>query len=137
VELLVRQPSSRRQRLFYRDNATNSQVLRATRWQMFPIGKLLAFAGLSVADLVLTWTLLQLNGGNIYEGNPIANAWLAQYGWRGLILFKLMAVLLFSSASLVVFYYRPGGKATRVIDLGCCLLGVVVLYSLFLLRSCT
>jgi len=112
---------------------TNHPVLIVRR-QVFPLGKLLAFMALSLADLILTWTLLQLNGGNIYETNPIANAWLVRYGWLGLMLFKSMTVLLFTSTCLLVFHYRPG-KAAQIINLGCFLVGAVVLYSLFLLRA--
>jgi hypothetical protein len=100
----------------------------------FPIGKFLTFTVLSFADLVLTWALLQLSGGNIYETNPIANAWLTQYGWMGLILFKSLTVLLFTTTCVLVFHYRPR-KAALVINTGCLIVGTVVLYSLFLLRT--
>jgi hypothetical protein len=96
----------------------------------------LAFAVLSLADLVLTWTLLRRTGGMIYETNPIASAWLANYGWLGLMVFKSMTVLLFASACVLVSHYRPE-KATRLVNFGSFLVAVVVLYSLFLLRAYT
>ena len=94
----------------------------------------MTFSALSLADLMLTWTLLRSTGGAIYETNPIANAWLTNYGWLGLIVFKLLTVLLFASACVLVSYYRPG-KVTQLVNLGCFLVGAVVLYSLYLLRA--
>src|SRR5438552_959845 len=94
-------------------------------------GKLLVFAALSFADFMLTAHLLQRNGGHVYEGNPIASAWLNSYGWAGLAMFKSLMVLLVVGLCLVISRHRPrvGG---RVLQLGCFVTGGVVLYSCFL-----
>src|SRR5262245_42806460 len=43
--------------------------------------KLLLFALLSVADLTLTWALIQYGRGQFYEGNPVAAWFLRSGGW--------------------------------------------------------
>jgi hypothetical protein len=91
--------------------------------------KSLIFLALSFADLVLTWLLLGQSTGEVYESNPIANWWLARYGWSGLIGFKASAVLLVMGLGLVISWHRPrlGG---RVLEFGCFAVAAVVLYSM-------
>jgi hypothetical protein len=94
--------------------------------------KLVLFAFLSLADLILTWQLLQLSGGRIYESNPIANIFLTNFGWLGLVIFKLEIVVLVEFLAVLISRYRPaiGG---RILAFGCLTLTAVVLYSSSLL----
>jgi hypothetical protein len=93
--------------------------------------KLLLFAGLNFADLLLTWNLVSHGEGDIYEGNPIAQSWLTLYGWAGLALFKLVVVLVVASLVFIISRYRPrlGGL---VLGFGCCAVCVVVAYGCYL-----
>jgi hypothetical protein len=95
--------------------------------------KLLFFAALSAADLVMTWYLVDRSGGDVYESNPVANAWLTAYGWVGLVAFKAAMVLLITSIILVISLYRPktGG---RLLGFACLVTGLVVGYSGYLTR---
>src|SRR5262249_42333341 len=93
--------------------------------------KLLAFGILSVLDLLLTWRLVQASGGQIYESNPVASAWLSRYGWQGLILFKASMVMLIGLVVLLISLHRPdyGG---RILIFACSVTAAVVLYSFYL-----
>jgi len=86
------------------------------------------FLALSGLDWLLTWQLLHHDSGLVYEGNPIANWWLASAGWLGLALFKFGIVGLVGGLCALISVYRPrtGGK---VLTFACAVLGVVVLYS--------
>jgi hypothetical protein len=95
-------------------------------------GKLLLFAGLSATDLILTYRLVEHSGGQVYEGNPIANAWLSSYGWAGLALFKLAAMLLVAGTATFISLSQPR-KAGHVLRFACVALGSVVVYSCWLL----
>jgi hypothetical protein len=93
--------------------------------------KLLAYGILSVLDLLLTWRLVQASGGQIYESNPVASAWLSSYGWQGLILFKASMVVLIGVVVLLISLHRPdyGG---RILIFACSVTAAVVLYSFYL-----
>jgi hypothetical protein len=97
-------------------------------------GKLLAYLTLSFADLFLTYALLQKTDGAVYEGNPIANAWLTAYGWAGLATFKLVTMLLVAAVAAYVSFYRPqiGG---RLLGFACCAVAFVVAYSCWLANA--
>jgi hypothetical protein len=94
--------------------------------------KLLLFAFLSLTDLLLTWHLVESGGGRVYESNPIANIFLTNFGWLGLVIFKLEIVVLVEFLALFISRYRPaiGG---RILAFGCLTLTGVVLYSYSLL----
>jgi hypothetical protein len=93
--------------------------------------KLLVFGILSVLDLLLTWRLVQASGGQIYESNPVASAWLSTYGWQGLIVFKASMVMLIGLVVLLISLHRPdyGG---RILVFACSVTAAVVLYSFYL-----
>jgi hypothetical protein len=99
-------------------------------------GKMLTYATLSFIDLYLTYTLVQNSGGLVYESNPIANAWLARYGWAGLAVFKLAAMLLVACLAVYISFYRPQ-TADRILRFACCAVAFVVVYSFWLVNSCT
>lgn len=94
-------------------------------------GKLLLFGLLSLADLILTMHLLQRPGGQVYESNPIANAWITSFGLVGLALYKSLMVVTVAGLCLVISRYRPAA-AGRILRLGCVATGTVVLYSCLL-----
>jgi Domain of unknown function (DUF5658) len=97
-----------------------------------PIGALFLFGVLSVIDLGLTWFLLSQSGGRIYEVNPIANAWLATYGWAGLIVYKVIGLLLVVGVVLFISRRQPHiGK--RLLNFAILALGCVAMYSYYLL----
>jgi hypothetical protein len=90
--------------------------------------KLSAYLSLSVADFFLTYRLVQQSGGRFYEGNPIAHAWLSDYGWSGLLFFKIVAVLLVGAVCIFISLYRPrlGGN---ILLFACASVAAVVMYS--------
>ena len=100
-------------------------------WHAIHPGKLTIFALLSVADLFMTWQLVQASDGKVYESNPVANAWLTSFGWAGLTVFKVLAMLLVALSAVYVSMYRPrtGG---RILIFACAATAFVVGYSCYL-----
>jgi hypothetical protein len=88
----------------------------------------LLFIALSLADLVLTCSMLDRFGGQVYEANPIAGWWLAQHGWVGLVGFKALLVTLVFGLTLLIARSH-GRAASRVLKVGCAALALVLLYS--------
>jgi hypothetical protein len=95
--------------------------------------KLSVFAVLSIADLLLTYQLLQRTGGSVYESNPIANAWLVAYGWAGLVVFKIIAITVLVSVASVLSLRQPR-LAGEVLTFACVAVGGVVVYSCTLMN---
>lgn len=93
-----------------------------------PVWKLGLFLGLSGLDWLLTWQLVRNGGGVVYEGNPIANWWLAVAGWQGLAVFKFGVAGLVGALCVLISVYRPR-TARKVLTFACSVLLVVVLYS--------
>jgi hypothetical protein len=96
--------------------------------------KLLLFVLLSLADLVITCSLIARGGGAIYETNPVANAWLDAYGWKGLALFKAGMVVVIVGIAVLVSVYRPQTSA-RLLGFACLTTFVVVVYSCYVARA--
>jgi hypothetical protein len=95
---------------------------------------LVFFGALSLADLVLTWALIVLGGGTVYESNPVAGAWLADYGWRGLLVFKVLAAGLVVAVTFLLVRYRPWA-ALAIVLFACVAVGMVVWHSYSLLQA--
>jgi hypothetical protein len=100
-------------------------------WHTFHPTKLVLFALLSVADLFMTWQLVQATDGKVYESNPVANAWLTSFGWVGLTIFKTLAMLLVALTAVYISFHRPktGG---RVLIFACTATFLVVAYSCYI-----
>jgi hypothetical protein len=96
--------------------------------------KLALFAALSLADLALTWFLLQRAAGRAYESNPVAAWWLSSFGRPGLVGFKLAGVGVVVGLVLLLSRHRPRA-AGRVLAFGRSALSAVVLYSGCLVRD--
>jgi hypothetical protein len=95
---------------------------------------LLCYATLGTADLVLTLYLIQRSGGRVYEGNPVAGAWLSSYGSIGLAAYKALAMVLFAGCVVLVSLRHPTtGK--RLLRVACVVTGGVVVYSAFLVTE--
>ena len=94
-------------------------------------GKLALFGVLSVADLLLTLRLVHASGGEVYESNPLASAWLELYGGTGLAIFKGLALLLVVGVVLYISLHRPRA-AGKILAFACLATGFVVVYSCFL-----
>lgn len=73
----------------------------------FPKWKLVAFALLSASDFLITYLLLSLSHGTVYEANPLANHWLQQNGWLGLAAFKAVLVFFVMAIATCAYYRRP------------------------------
>jgi hypothetical protein len=101
------------------------------RWHHLHPAKLILFALLSVADLFMTWQLVQASGGKVYESNPVANAWLVSFGWTGLTVFKALSMVMVAAAAIYVSLYRPriGGG---ILIFACAATAYVVGYSCYL-----
>jgi tryptophan-rich sensory protein len=89
---------------------------------------------LSLLDLVLTGIVLRYSDGKIYESNPIAGEWLTQYGWKGLVIFKIVGLLLVSWVSIFVSTRSPK-TGRRLLTFACIAVGLVVVYSWYLLMK--
>jgi hypothetical protein len=94
------------------------------------------FAAMSLSDLVLTWFLLNRNGGGAYESNPVAAWWLEQFGWPGLIAFKLL-VSVVAVLAVILIARRSLLAAGSILSVACAaLLGVLVYSSLLVPEVC-
>jgi hypothetical protein len=93
--------------------------------------KIFLFGLLSLADLGLTWLLLERGGGTVYESNPVAGWFLASYGWAGLVGFKAASMSLVIGAASLVAMYRPR-CGSLVLTFGCSAAAAVVGYSCYL-----
>ncbi len=93
--------------------------------------RLSLYAVLSAADLGLTYALIRQGEGDVYESNPIAEAWLSAYGWAGLAVFKLVIVLIVAALAAFVSLSRPrtGG---HILTFACLAVAGVVGYSVHL-----
>jgi hypothetical protein len=92
------------------------------------------FIALSFSDLFLTGYLLRKGNGFIYEGNPIANAWLYRFGWPGLVVFKALAMWVVGAVAIFLMPRRPRLSAF-VLIFSCLIVGAVLWYSISLARS--
>lgn len=99
-----------------------------------PFGWLFCFAALGLADLALTFRLIEGGAGVVGEGNPVAAAWLDSFGWAGLILYKADLVL---SVGLLCAYVsvRRRRLAVAALRFGCAATACVVLYSCWMLAG--
>jgi hypothetical protein len=79
----------------------------------------------------MTWWLVQGSSGHIYESNPFANAWLARFGWLGLVVYKALAMGLVGGVAVFVAHYRPR-VAGRLLVFACAMTAGVVVYSGYL-----
>jgi hypothetical protein len=95
------------------------------------VRKLIFFLLLSLADWFLTWELIRRSDGEVYEGNPLAGLWLASYGWTGLAVFKILAVILVLTSCLWISYHRRRAGGWLLI-FACAVTGSVVSYSMIL-----
>jgi hypothetical protein len=100
--------------------------------QTYHCGKLCLYLLLSLADLLLTRQLVGGSPTEVYESNPIANAWLHAYGWAGLAAYKALAVLVVIGLVTLIFLHRPK-LSGRVLQFACMATGSVVVYSCLLL----
>jgi hypothetical protein len=97
-----------------------------------PFIRMLLFVALSFADLYLTRELLTRGHGQIYESNPIAEAWLNRYGLPGLVFFKMGALSVVGCVALFLSTYRP--RAGRwLLNFACVVVGSVAVYSCLLM----
>ncbi|HEV3118734.1 MAG TPA: DUF5658 family protein [Gemmataceae bacterium] len=92
------------------------------------------FATLSIIDLALTYRLIRVGGGYIYESNPFANEWLQRFGWRGLAAYKIMAMALVAIIAIYVSVSRPR-VGSRLLNFACLVVCVVVVYSFCMSRA--
>jgi len=90
--------------------------------------RLALYIVLSAVDLLLTYQLIKLGGGYIYESNPLADAWLRSYGWPGVAFFKLMSIFVVGGVAVYVSIYRPA-TGSRLMTFACVAVACVVIYS--------
>jgi hypothetical protein len=101
-----------------------------------PYFRMLLFVALSFADLYLTRELLVRGHGQVYESNPIAEAWLSRYGLDGLVFFKMGALSVVAGVAVFLSTYRP--RAGRwLLNFACLIVGSVALYSCLLMSRLT
>jgi hypothetical protein len=112
---------------------------RATK--AYCIFGLVLFIALSAIDFTQTWELIEvrqgkIKGGRVVEGNPVADVWLKQYDWRGLVVYKSATVVLVVTCIILMTRYRPLTGAL-VVTLACLILITVTNYSRNLLAEQT
>jgi hypothetical protein len=95
---------------------------------------LFAYSLLSLTDLTLTWVLIEYGGGRVRESNPVAHAWLAGFGWHGLIWFKATTMFVVAMVVLVLIRHRPR-TGLILVSFACMAVGSVVLYSYQMLNK--
>lgn len=88
------------------------------------------FILINVLDLVLTNILLQRNA---IEANPLANMVFVNYGFVGMIAFKLASVLFVCLAAQIIATKSPS-KAKWLLWFGCAVVGAVLIYSARLIQ---
>src|SRR5262249_49840300 len=94
-------------------------------------GLLVVFAFLSLADLFLTWRLIDAGDGQVLESNPVANWWLVTYGWGGMTLFKLGMIVVVGALAGGIACCRPR-TSEMILVFACGAQSTVVLHSVFL-----
>ena len=91
---------------------------------------ILLFLLVSIADLVMTYWLLSINP-NVYESNPLANWFFANWNIAGMTFFKFGVVALVVVISEFV-ERRRAGAGKFVLILGSLVTAAVVAYSVHL-----
>ena len=97
-----------------------------------PLDRLFLFLVLSLADLLITILLLMGSPHTAEEVNPIARAWLVNYDWQGLIVFKALVVAIVSAIGVYISLRQPD-TGRKVLTFACLVVGLVVIYSYRLL----
>ena len=92
------------------------------------------FLGLNLLDLALTCWLIRPGSAELREVNPIAGWCLRGWGWAGLASFKVAMVVLATGLFVVIARYRPG-TGVRIVNMSCLAVGLVVVYSGYLIAS--
>ena len=93
-------------------------------------GLILLFLLVSIADLVMTYWLLSVNP-HVYESNPLANWFFANWNIAGMTFFKFGVVALVVIISEFV-EHRRAGAGKFVLILGSLVTAAVVAYSVHL-----
>ena len=102
-------------------------------WHRLPLESETAFFILvNVLDFFITYRLLWTT--THVEANPIARYFLEGWGIKGMLYFKLAMVLCVCVIAQIVATSRPNVARWLLIGLSC-VVGAVVVYSLFLLRA--
>jgi hypothetical protein len=86
---------------------------------------------MGVADLLLTWLLIELGDGQVLESNPVANWWLMAHGWGGMTAFKLVMIALVGGLCVSIARRRPRAGELLLV-FGCGAQAAVVLQSVLL-----
>lgn len=94
---------------------------------------ILLFLLLSIADLVITYYLLNLSP-DFYESNPIANWFFKNWNIAGMTFFKFGVVAFVITIAEIVERKRPG-SGKFVLFLGCVVTAAVVVYSIRLYQQ--
>ena len=87
------------------------------------------FILVGVLDIFLTYMLLRFGA---VEANPIANFFLARWGFNGMIAFKMVSIALVSVIAQVIAQFQMT-TARKLLIYGTVVVGIVVLYSTLLL----
>ena len=89
------------------------------------------FILVNMLDFFCTYMLLQLHA---MEANPFANYFFVHWGFAGMLFFKLLSVAFVCILAQYIAHHHPHyGRAVLII--GIAVVGLVVLYSLLLLRG--
>lgn len=132
-------PRSQTESDHFRSTQSTSATRRSAR---LPWGKVLTselplqnetslFILINVLDIFMTYIVLRLGG---QEANSIARYFFDNWNIKGMVIFKLAMVTLVCLISQFVAYYQPR-TAKLLLNFGSAIVGLVVLYSVWLLAN--
>ena len=87
------------------------------------------FILVSALDIIMTWYLLY--SGRFKESNPLANFFIARWGIKGMVYFKMIVTAFVCVLTQIIALKKPA-YAEFVLKLGTVVIGAVVIYSLVL-----
>jgi uncharacterized membrane protein len=117
------------------DNDAESRTESKPGWKRLLTGRLpfeqetSAFVLVSVLDIIMTYLLLRT--GRFIESNPVADYFIAHWGSRGMIYFKLGMTAFVCVLAQIVAQKKPS-YAEFILKIGTLIVGCVVIYSLVL-----
>lgn len=89
------------------------------------------FILVGVLDIFMTYMLLRLGA---VEANPFARFFLVRWGFNGLIAFKMTTIALVTVLAQIIAQFKMS-TAKKLLGYGTLVVGIVVVYSVFLLAG--
>lgn len=124
--------SARRATVETSSSPNSSQWLRHLLTGELPLqNEVTLFILVGVLDIFMTYMLLRLGA---VEANPIARFFLVRWGFNGLIAFKMTSIALVTVLAQIIAQFKMS-TAKKLLGYGTLVVGIVVVYSVFLLAG--